>query len=75
MNLFFKNFYISSESYLVPSGAIIQIQIYDIHRNPNFWPNPDIFDPDRFLPENIQKRHPYSYLPFSGGPRNCIGNV
>ncbi|XP_011638786.1 cytochrome P450 4C1-like [Pogonomyrmex barbatus] len=64
---------ISLNSYLVPSGAIMQIHIFDIHRDPNFWPNPDVFDPDRFLPEKIQKRHPYSYLPFSAGSRNCIG--
>ncbi|XP_011878425.1 PREDICTED: cytochrome P450 4C1-like [Vollenhovia emeryi] len=60
-------------SYLVPAGAVMHINIYDIHRDPNFWPNPEVFDPDRFLPERIQNRHPYSYLPFSAGPRNCIG--
>ena len=64
-----------SESYLVPTGAVLHINIYDIHRDPNFWPNPEVFDPDRFLPERIQNRHPYSYLPFSAGPRNCIGNI
>ncbi|XP_012064324.1 PREDICTED: cytochrome P450 4d2-like [Atta cephalotes] len=63
----------SSETHLVPSGTILHLNIYDIHRDPNFWPNPDVFDPDRFLLEKIQKRHPYSYLPFSAGPRNCIG--
>ncbi|XP_011878432.1 PREDICTED: cytochrome P450 4C1-like [Vollenhovia emeryi] len=64
---------IKMQSYLVPSGAVIQINIYDIHRDPNFWSDPDIFDPDRFLPDRIINRHPYSYLPFSAGSRNCIG--
>ncbi|KAG5325190.1 CP4C1 protein, partial [Pseudoatta argentina] len=61
------------QSYLIPAGTTLHIDINAIHTDPNFWPNPEVFDPDRFLPENIQNRHPYSYIPFSAGPRNCIG--
>ncbi|XP_011638416.1 cytochrome P450 4C1-like [Pogonomyrmex barbatus] len=61
------------QSYLVPVGTTVIISIHGVQRDPNYWPNPEIFDPDRFLPENIRNQHPCAYLPFSGGPRNCIG--
>ncbi|NP_001165987.1 cytochrome P450 4AB6 isoform X1 [Nasonia vitripennis] len=61
------------KNYIVPKGTLIQINIFSLHRDPNFWPDPEKFDPDRFLPDRFQGRHPYSYIPFSAGPRNCIG--
>lgn len=61
--------------YTIPKGANIHVHIYDLHRNSDVYPDPEKFDPERFLPENTSTRHPFSYLPFSGGPRNCIGKL
>uniref|UniRef100_V5G6C0 Cytochrome P450 n=1 Tax=Anoplophora glabripennis TaxID=217634 RepID=V5G6C0_ANOGL len=59
--------------YIIPKGCDINIYIYDLHRSTQYWENPEKFDPDRFLPENVARRHPFAYLPFSAGFRNCIG--
>ncbi|XP_046735164.1 cytochrome P450 4C1-like [Diprion similis] len=59
--------------YTLPKGSLAVIDILTMHRNEEIWPDPLKFDPDRFLPEEAAKRHAYSYIPFSAGPRNCIG--
>jgi cytochrome P450 len=59
--------------YFVPAGTEIYIAPYLIQRHPNLWHEPDRFDPDRFSPEQSTGRHPLAMLPFSVGPRNCIG--
>jgi cytochrome P450 family 4 len=58
---------------VIPEGSQLLIPVHFIHRNPKYWPDPLKFNPDRFLPEEVEKRPRYSYMPFSIPPRNCIG--
>lgn len=60
--------------YPIPAGSIVMISPYVTHRLPEFWPDPERFDPDRFTPELSASRPRFAYLPFGGGPHQCIGN-
>jgi cytochrome P450 len=62
------------DGYAIPAKSGAMLSPYVTHRHPAFWPDPDRFDPDRFLPEAVASRPRYAYFPFSGGPRLCIGN-
>ncbi|GFS48647.1 cytochrome P450 4V2 [Nephila pilipes] len=57
----------------VPPGSMCMILITELHHDQDSFPEPEKFIPDRFFPENSEGRHPYAYIPFSAGPRNCIG--
>nr|KAG5713252.1 hypothetical protein BaRGS_007779 [Batillaria attramentaria] len=61
------------DGHVVPAGTIVGVVIYDMHHNPTVWENSMEFQPERFTEENITARNPYAFIPFSAGPRNCIG--
>ncbi|NP_001106223.1 cytochrome P450 CYP4G25 [Bombyx mori] len=57
----------------IPAGTTLVIATYKLHRRPDVYPNPNKFDPDNFLPERSANRHYYAFVPFSAGPRSCVG--
>jgi len=59
---------------IVEPNNTVQFPVYAIHHNPEYFPDPDKFDPERFSDENKDNILPYTYLPFGHGPRKCIGN-
>lgn len=60
--------------YVIPARSILVTLPYVTHRHPDFWDEPERFDPDRHLPERVEARHKYAFFPFGGGPRLCIAN-
>ncbi|KAI8118596.1 putative cytochrome P450 4ac1 [Lucilia cuprina] len=58
---------------ILPANCQINVHIYDIMRDPKHFPQPDLFKPERFLADVSVKRHPFAFVPFSAGSRNCIG--
>jgi len=60
-------------NYTIPKGAQLLPGIFLLHRDKRHWVAPDSFNPNRFLKENEEARHPFAFIPFSAGPRVCIG--
>jgi cytochrome P450 len=64
---------IAVNGYRVEAGSLIAVGLYALHHDPTLWPDPMVFDPDRFSPENVKGRDRWQFLPFLGGGRPCIG--
>ena len=62
------------EGYKIPKGVAICLPILYMHYHPNYWDNPELFNPDRFIDINVEKDLKWIYMPFGEGPRKCIGN-
>lgn len=58
---------------LVEEGTRIVIATRGVHKDPEYYPNPEVFDPERFSEEEKAKRPPFTYFPFGDGPRICLG--
>lgn len=72
--LFFHIWVNRTEGSVIPKDACVLLLFDRMNRDPEIWGDDvNVFNPNRFLPELVAKRHPWSFLPYSGGPRNCIG--
>lgn len=62
------------DGHKIPRGTLLLINFYSLHRRKDIWgTRADQFDPEHFMGEQLKQRHAYAHLPFSGGPRGCIG--
>ncbi|MDE2027610.1 MAG: cytochrome P450 [Candidatus Omnitrophica bacterium] len=61
--------------YTIPAGSYVHLCQYTMHRDPRYFPDPEKFDPERWTPEAVAKRPKFSYFPFGGGKRQCIGEA
>ncbi|XP_062562557.1 cytochrome P450 6a8-like [Armigeres subalbatus] len=68
-----SDYTVPGTQHVLPKQTMITIPVYAMHHDPEYYPDPERFDPDRFIPEAVQARHPYTFIPFGEGPRNCIG--
>uniref|UniRef100_A0A4D5RI36 Putative cytochrome n=1 Tax=Ixodes scapularis TaxID=6945 RepID=A0A4D5RI36_IXOSC len=72
---FNKDYVIGNTDIKVPKDSVITVPIYAMHHDPDFYPNPESFMPERFLEGNASEINPYTYFPFGYGPRNCVAQT
>ncbi|XP_037952805.1 probable cytochrome P450 6a23 [Teleopsis dalmanni] len=69
-----EDYIVSNTNYVIEKGTTVIIPMDAIHYDPDIYPNPDQFDPERFTKTEVENRHPMAWLDFSRGPRACIGS-
>ncbi|GAB0087595.1 hypothetical protein DMENIID0001_019230 [Sergentomyia squamirostris] len=68
-----SDYKLPNHDFVIKKGSGVLISVYSIHHDPEIYPDPERFDPERFTEEEIAKRHPMAWLPFGEGPRMCVG--
>ncbi|XP_049807925.1 cytochrome P450 4g15 [Schistocerca nitens] len=64
---------LASMDVTLPAGCTVVVGTYKVHHREDIYPNPEVFNPDNFIPEKTADRHYYAFIPFSAGPRSCVG--
>lgn len=70
-----KDYKIPNSAVVIEKGVTVIISLSGMHHDPKYFPDPEVFDPERFTTENVRRRPPYTFLPFGEGQRSCIGNI
>lgn len=68
-----EDYAIPGSKVILEKGTFVYIPMFGLHYDPEYFPEPERYDPERFSEENRKRIPPYSYIPFGEGPRNCIG--
>lgn len=70
-----KDYTIPNTSIKLKKGQPVCVSLVGMHNDPEYYPNPEKFDPERFTEENKRSRPPFTFMPFGEGPRICIGKL